>query len=670
MMIVNTQTTNEAKKTDKSLAANRAQGSSIDNLPECQTPEEKASRHFEKQRRRPKEDDDCPDRKRQFSPSKLINNASEIDLSTALSLPECTPPQSPQDDIYRMQSPRWLDDQLEAAWDHKRSWRPTPSGPPTPSHDPSFRVPIYSPGDKKPKNMVLPEYLTQRQKALDQMKKNQSWGEAKKAHPESEHSQIENEIDLARPRDDSFKPRKSPPESGPRDKAHRTSKNFERFFKERNRSLGLEGQDYFSMSDVKKQVIMFNYGSKASKPDLAELDIKGSNQHSTRNLEISVKRSDSPSNTEELDLYKEPDMVQDLMQDRPRHSTNAPEEKRASYVEKKTADFKADSEDPFLLDNAVYRASNTKLKHEVWEEQSKGEIDHQKAMVDSQKRQTSLHALWFFPKPRLPGVETESRSSMIISSNINYNRPDKTGVRTGIKEGPIIRRTLSFPIKDSTTVKGNIGQGSSHVDDDALTKHMASTPPGQKIENAHLSHAEMSSPRQSVLFKRPSSTQSSTLPSILTGPKPASSIRNIKAFSTVPEVVFTSGDASKSSSSSSTQQRRASFAGFKTLIKMSAGSSNRSTRGLVQPFFDWKKASFDTMILDKITETDASTTVDNAFTSPAARSSGGESGLHRRETITGNAGKYMLPNFIIQLFNRNYRNTQSARLACYVRWLK
>ena len=308
----------------------------------------------------------------------------------------------------------------------------------------------------------------------------------------------------------------------------------------------------------------------------------------------------------------------------------------------------ADSEDPFSLDNASCSANNSEPKLDTSETDSKDTLMCHKALVGNQKRHTSLHALWFFPKPKLPSGETEEWSSVTNSNRASCNRAHASGIIRSNKENAIIRRTLSFPVKASTTAKGISMQESSDADDDALiSRYTASTPPVPEAENTHLSaQLDVWSPCQSAVSDKPSSAQLSTSACILTDPISAFSVRTIKAYSAMPQLIFPSGHQTRPLSFPSTQQHRASFADFKALVNTSAGSSCRSARGLVQPFFDWKKASSDSMTLGEIAEVNVSKTVDVAFNSPAAQISGGESSLHTQQTPERSAGEYMLPESI------------------------
>ena len=625
---------------------------------------------FREQQWKLKEDGIYPDRKGQPSTPKSYDT-SEIEVSTPPCLPERNLFNSLQEDVYRIQSPRWLDDQLEAAWDHKRPWRSSPNGPPTPTHDPSFRVPIYSPGDKKPTKMVLPEYLIRRRNALNQIKKTQR--EAEEAQPDIEQSPVEKELCHTGPGGESFKSGGNQPESGPEDKGHRTSVDFSSYFKERNRSLGLEGQDYFSMSEVKKQVIMFNYGTRAMKDRQAELNFEEREENGSVGIEDSTESWKSALNTEELKFHEKRDAVRRLIQHWQNDSAKIPREKRESYIEKTVNAITADSEDPFSLDNASSTANETISKLDTSEDDTNDTFVRQEALSGAEKRQTKAHALWFFPKPKLPGAETETSGNILKNNHASCNRPGTGGITRGNKENHIIRRALSFPVKVSNTAHVHFKQESLHPDDDALiSQFTAWAPPRQEADNPHLSaQLDLASPRRSVVSDKPSSARFSSFPSALTDPTSNLSLRTIKALSAMPQLLSFSGDKKRPSSSSNLQQCRASVPDIKTLVNTSAGNSCHPARGLVQPFFDWEKASSNSMTLRKVVEGDASEMLGVSLSSPVAENSGGEASFSAQETSKRSAGESILPpTYLIKFPDWNHRYLQGARLSCRAWWVE
>ncbi len=144
----------------------------VDDTSMQKTPRARRPNDFHKQRRMAAEDCDLFDRNEEAS-ANTFTNTSFLEMLTNFDVSEPPSLHSPSEETFRIESPRWLDEQLEAALDQKRSWRSGFTSPLTPTHDQVFKVPVYSPGQKGPAKLELPEYLELRQEALDMKQKAQ-----------------------------------------------------------------------------------------------------------------------------------------------------------------------------------------------------------------------------------------------------------------------------------------------------------------------------------------------------------------------------------------------------------------------------------------------------------------------------------------------------------------
>ena len=604
------------------------------------TPRKRPSRGFDQQRWSPKEDENSPDKKGQLMPPKTdkTDNPSGTRGFMLLDLPESLLMQSPQDDLYRIESPQWLDDQLDAARDHKRPWRSSPTGPPTPTHDPSFRVPIYSPGKKTPVKMALSDYLTVRRDALEQMR-----GENQ---PELEQNQIGPHLIHPALEQSSLNLEENQPKCRPEDKKWRLSKGFEKYFVERNHLIGLKDEGYFNTSEARRQTIMFNYGSrKAMEDDQADFAFEDSEERAALKFTELTKEWRTCSEMDKQRSLEKVDKIQILSQDWQNSRRTAHEKIDAG--EKVMADTASDLNDPFSLDNTVGGPGRKRSpKLDTLLENSRDLLLTHKAPHASEKRQTGFDTLWSFPRAKWTSAEKKEQSSSNVNNTASPKGSDTSIIGRCHTDSLTMRKRLSFFARPSFNAKNKSEKESSSANDDALIgRHGESSSKSQDAEHSHLSADHVVSSRRRIVSDEPSVVTVDALPPAPTHRQPISATSSIKAFSSkphMPQIDSTPSIESSSSGLSAPKQGKVGFESLKGSVYTSARWNPRQTKELVQPFFNWKKTTSETMTRKKTTEAGVNGVADDVATSANSKKSCSKSIPKARGTSMTSADKFRL----------------------------
>ena len=520
-------------------------------------------------------------------------NGSFLDLLANSDTLEQSSVQSPQDPS-GIESPRWLDQQLEAVLDQRRSWRSGFNSPLAPAHEPLFKVPVYSPGKKTPDRLDLPEYLVMRQEALNGIKNKaqvigvENQTEMSRA-PVTEHDSSESESEQ-----ESFNFEDFLPNPDLENRKPRATPDFERYFGDMTRSLGLDDHNFSELNPIEKQVVMFHYGNTKVMESRQNAIIENWMPQDAWDLDDFVRTLNHHRCDSDQESEAKHEEIQRAWQ---RYTVAATQSKMQRVFKEPAKNNATDLGDLSLSKRAAHRPNEGKMESNQLQRES-DDVFMSRTSSPSLSRTPSDLDLWLYPKPSLSNLVIMGRQSLRHGSGVD---PDRFAPRLASQDGLAVRRAASFSARLSANSKSNPNRLASLKDlvlmdaeklraEDVQVSAPSSQPPGSQF----------------VASGRPCPSQPSPLSPDLPEVPSALAFRAVKGITAMAP------------------KRRASSADIHGFATTQAKYNRCAPKKSVESFFDEKKTLFGFEVSVKSAGADAVKICEPNSTIPTAPDESGK----------------------------------------------
>ena len=485
--------------------------------------------------------------------------------------------------------PRWLDEQLEAALDRRSSRRSGFSTPLTPTHEPLFKVPVYSPGKKSPDRLDLPEYLVMRQEALDTIKsKVQCHGVENQTGP-SRAQATEHDISASEAQFESFNPEDFLLSPDPKNRKQRVTQDFSRYFSDMLRSLSLDDHNFPDLSPIEKQVVMFRYGNTKVIKSRQDATIETLVPHDALNLDEFAKTL----NDHRFDSNQVSEVTHEEIEQAWQKYAVAPTPSVMQYqigdsIKRSTTK----SKDLSLLEESLHPPIESKLELNSLQRES-DEVFVSRTSSPSLSRTPSDLDFWLYPKPSLSSLRIPGQQSVQQGSDVDR---DRLVPRLVSQDGLAVRRPSSFSATarisaNSKSIPNRLAQ-SDHVLQDAEKPRTEDAQASALSTNSRSPH--------SVVSGRPCPSQPCLLSPDLPEAPVALAFRAVRRLTTLKP------------------KRRASSADIHGLASTHAKLNHYAPEASVNSFFDEKKTLINSRSSVKGARIDAKKKCERKSTIPTA----------------------------------------------------
>ena len=451
-----------------------------------------------------------------------------------------------------MESPRWLDEQLEAALDQNRPWWSGASSPLTPTHDQLIRVPVYSPGNKIPTKVELPAYLELRQGALNTVKRKSQMTDTDSRLKLADGQIIKHDSlasNASESQDQSSDDESSRPSPSFEDQNHRTTRDFQEYFTKMTRSLGLEDHKFSSLSWTEKQVVMYRYGNtKTMKTQPSGSDVE-------REKILSMDGFVKDYNYHRHDRERRSDVMQRIAQAWQKYGSTVTELTPRKQIRTPVMSSTANTENSSKIGEAS-RGTNQSMPDLPSLQADCDDVFVSGTSSRSLRRRPS--ALWLFPKPSLPNLGSLERQAVAQRDATGPEMP--TIPRLVSKDQLAVRRVLSLSTRTSVSAASTpIGMPTLEEDAQLVT-------PTQKLEDSQSpAPTPLSADSQIIAFGKLSQSQLSPMYPNLAELTTALSSRAFRRLSTMPSATRSPNEYGKAPELSPDPKREASSADLKPL---------------------------------------------------------------------------------------------------------